>query len=260
MAVGDEADVTGRVLSTIPADWFPPSSIDSSVTPIRDAIASGAGAVFSWIYSLIGYTRLQTRIGTATDGFLDIISQDFYGGTLPRLKSESDDTFRQRILGNLFLAANTRTAIANALAAVTGYPVRIIEPWQPSDNLVWNRGFWGVDTRFSPGQWSNGSARCVFLVQCALPPTFAPPGTARFGWNNGFWGVTVAGNGWYWNNVIAIDTPMKIVASTINKLRSVGIRVYLQFVSPAQLLGPDEFLSDQDLNPLTTETGQELSP
>jgi hypothetical protein len=57
-----------------------------------------------------------------------------------------------------------------------------------------------------------------------------------------------------------VATPMDLVASTINKLRSVGIRVYLQFVFPAGLLGPDEFLTDQDLNPITTESGTELSP
>lgn len=260
MSTGDQADLVSRLKSTIPSDWFPPSSPSQSSTPRLDALANGAAAVFSWIYSLIGYTKLQTRVSTATDGFLDIISQDFYGGTLPRVAGEADAVFRQRILGNLFLAANTRLAIQNALAAVTGYPVRIIEPWQPNDNLVWNRGFWGVDTRFSPGQWSNGDARCVFLVQCALPPSFAPPGTARFGWNNGFWGVAVAGNGWFWNNVIAVDSPIKIVASTINKLRSVGIRVYLQFVAPALLLGPENVLTDQDLDPLTTETGTELTP
>ena len=62
---------------------------------------SGPAWALSQIYALIQYAVLQTRIATATDGFLDLISYDFFGGNLPRRSQEKDNPFRARILATL---------------------------------------------------------------------------------------------------------------------------------------------------------------
>ena len=46
------------------------------------------------VYGLTAYARLQTRIATATDGFLDLISFDFFGRRCPGKPQESDAAFR----------------------------------------------------------------------------------------------------------------------------------------------------------------------
>ena len=59
------------------------------------------------------------------------------------------------------------TLIAALTAAgaptVTGFPARVIEPWQPNDTFGWGRSFWGVNTAANPGQWANGNQRCQAL-------------------------------------------------------------------------------------------------
>ncbi|WP_083615571.1 hypothetical protein [Paraburkholderia sp. SOS3] len=72
-------------------------------SPNFDATLQGPAWALSSIYAQITYAALQTRIATATDGYLDLISNDFFGTSLPRLTNEPDGDFRARILANLFV-------------------------------------------------------------------------------------------------------------------------------------------------------------
>jgi hypothetical protein len=56
----------GRLKALIPPTWY------GDDNPIRDAILTGCASALSWCYSLYLYAKLQTRINTATDGWLDI--------------------------------------------------------------------------------------------------------------------------------------------------------------------------------------------
>src|SRR3984957_19084211 len=97
MATGDQNDMLARIKALLPNGWF------RGLTPVLDALLSGYAWSLSFIYQLIQYAQLQTRIATATDGFLDLISFDFFGGSLPRKSQEYDAPFRSRILAQLFL-------------------------------------------------------------------------------------------------------------------------------------------------------------
>src|SRR5579885_1748109 len=99
---GDQQDIVSRIKAVLPNGWFRDS------TPILDGVLNGIGWALAGIYSLAGYARLQTRLATATDGFLDLISLDYFGLGLPRRPQEMDAPFRARIQAQLFLERATR--------------------------------------------------------------------------------------------------------------------------------------------------------
>lgn len=126
MATGDQSDIFGRLKSLIPR-WF------GDGASVRDALLQGLAWASSFIYSLITYTRLQTRIKTATDGWLDMIAADFFGATLLRASNQSDASFRARIIINLFRERATRWAIIAVLKDLTGQTPVVFEPQRPLD-------------------------------------------------------------------------------------------------------------------------------
>lgn len=127
---GDQADIFARLKAILPARWFG-SPADS--TPILDAVLQGIANVLAFAYSLYAFAKLQTRVMTATGGFLDMISADFFGTSLPRKTGQSDASFRTLILANLFREKATRNAIVRVLTDLTGVAPLIVEPTRPQD-------------------------------------------------------------------------------------------------------------------------------
>lgn len=127
MATGDQNDMLGRMQALMPRGWFGDSPA------ILTALLQGFAAIFTSLYSVLAYARLQLRIASATDGWLDVISADFFGAGLPRKTNESDATFRNRIIVNLFRERATRKAITQVLTTLTGRAPLIIEPARPAD-------------------------------------------------------------------------------------------------------------------------------
>jgi hypothetical protein len=125
--IGDQANILARIKALLPFRWFPDS------TPVLDALLSGPAWALAQIYALIQYAILQTRIGTATDGFLDLISYDYFGGNLPRRSQEQDNPFRARILATLLREKVTRSGMIAALVNLTGRKPVIFEPARPAD-------------------------------------------------------------------------------------------------------------------------------
>ena len=132
MAAGDQQDVVSRIKRALPNGWF------QDETPILDGVLNGIAWALAFVHGLIAYAGLQTRISTATDGFLDLISGDFFGSKLPRKPLESDSTFRSRILANLLLQRDTRAAIINVLTLLTGRVPKFFEPARPADTGGYN--------------------------------------------------------------------------------------------------------------------------
>lgn len=142
--IGDAADMVRRLLALLPLRWFPDSA------PVLSAVLSGLADGWTWLYSMLGYSRLQTRIATATDTFLDLISEDFFGGSLPRMFGESDDSFRARIQRELLRPRATRAALVDELTNMTGRTPIVFEPARPADTGAWGQalgynvgGGWG---------------------------------------------------------------------------------------------------------------------
>ena len=137
MATGDSNDCFTRIKSLLPRGWFVGS------TPILDALLIGLAWPLSLVYSRIKYAQLQTRIATATDGFLDLIAFDFFGNTLLRKLQEMDSAFRARILATLLREKVTRNGMIKALVNLTGRTPKIFEPWRPLDTGAYNKNIWG---------------------------------------------------------------------------------------------------------------------
>lgn len=125
---GSQADITNRLNLLLPVRWF------TGLTPFKDALVTGIANVLSFIYSLFAYVRLQTRIATATDGFLELIAGDFFGsGALPRLAGETDPQYLTRIQSGLILERSTRADLIRVLTQLTGNIPVVVEPQRPAD-------------------------------------------------------------------------------------------------------------------------------
>lgn len=127
MATGDTQDIAARLKALLPNGWF------RDTAPVLDAVLSGIATALASAYSLCAFARLQTRISTASDGFLDLIGFDYFGGKLPRRASEGDDSYRARILDALLAEKGTRRGMIRTLTALTGRTPRVFEPERPAD-------------------------------------------------------------------------------------------------------------------------------
>lgn len=183
MAIGDQADIFARLKRMLPTRWFG-SATDPA--PIVDAVLTGIAVVLSFIYSLYAYAKLQTRINTATDGWLDLISADFFGTDLPRAAGQSDDSFRNAIKARLLREKATRNAIIFALTTLTGRAPVICEPWRPLDT-----GAYGVGTT---GYGVNGFYGSLVHPCQAAVIAFRPHGAQGLA-NVAGYGIPTAGYG-----------------------------------------------------------------
>jgi hypothetical protein len=130
-AVGDSnagtiSDMLSRLWTLIP-NWFSDSS------PIINALFDGYAYTQNFIYSLIQYAIDQTRISTATGGWLDMIAYDFFGSTVLRKQGQSDDSFRADIILDLFQEKATRKSINRVITYLTGSAPVIFEPLHVPD-------------------------------------------------------------------------------------------------------------------------------
>lgn len=127
MSVGDQTDMFGRLKSLLPVGWFGDSN------PVLDALIWGYAEAVSWGYTLYLYAKAQTRIKTATDSWLDLIALDFFGSSLIRYSAQSDTSYLNRILINIFRERTTRHGMDQVLFDLTGRRAVIIEPARPQD-------------------------------------------------------------------------------------------------------------------------------
>jgi len=124
---GDVNDIFSRLKKLLPAGWF------GDETPKLDTLLLACATSLSWGYSLYQYARLQTRISTASNNWLDIAARDFFGVRLRRAEGESDDVFRLKISNSLFRERGTRQAISTVVKELTGLTPTIIEPQRSAD-------------------------------------------------------------------------------------------------------------------------------
>jgi hypothetical protein len=127
MSTGDRSDMLQRIQALLPRGWF------GDGPPILTALLTGFAAIYTNVYAVLAYARLQMRIVSSSDGFLDVVSADFFGTGLPRKANESDSAFRSRITVNLFRERATRKAVIQVLTTLTGRAPLIVEPRRPAD-------------------------------------------------------------------------------------------------------------------------------
>ena len=147
----------------MPTGWSP------GMVPIRDALLTGIANAFSFIFSLLAYVRLANLIMTATDGFLDLISQDFFGDELPRFANQTDASFLARIQANMLSEKVTRQAMIDTLTKLTGTAPVIVEPRQPGDCGAYGAPNCGYNVA--------GAYGSLLLPYQAFVTAFRPPET-----------------------------------------------------------------------------------
>lgn len=132
MATGDSDDMHGRLRKLIPPGWF------SEDSPLLDAALEQCAAGLSRCYALYEYAREQTRLLTASDSWIDLISYDFFGHQLRRWAGEKDDLYRRRVHKRLFRESVTRQAVIDVLTDLTGQVPDVFEPQRPLDTGGYN--------------------------------------------------------------------------------------------------------------------------
>ena len=182
--VGDQADFIQRLQKLIPHGWFAVGKV-----PVRDAVLSGIANAFAYIYSLLDYIRQQTRVATATDGWLDLIAYDFFGNNLLRAAGQSDNSFRNQIIANLFRERNTRDALSDVIEQLIGIAPTIIEPQRVADT-----GAYSTPTSMGygvAGVWGSMSMPLECFVTVTVPRSLsvAPPSVAGYGVSTGAYGT-----------------------------------------------------------------------
>jgi hypothetical protein len=157
---GDQADIATRIKAVLPGRWF------ADTTPVLDDLIAGLAWAWSWVYSLLTYVRMQTRIATATDVWLDVVANDFFGNRLQRRTGQSDDAFRLLIQTNLLREHGTRASIISALRNLTGRAPAVFEPMRTTDTGGYTLGGVGYG---SAGGWGNLSLPFQCFVTAFRP-------------------------------------------------------------------------------------------
>ncbi|MDR3536531.1 MAG: hypothetical protein P4L71_08525 [Acetobacteraceae bacterium] len=173
---GDQADIIGRIKSTLPVGWFPDDS------PMLDSLLGGVAQAWSWIYDWISYVGQQTRITTAAGVWLDLAAVDYFGADLPRRPHETDEHFSKRIHRNLLRKRGTRCDVISALTDLTGRSPDVFEPARCSDT-----GAYGIDPASSGGLSYNavgGWGSLALPFQCFITAYRPVPSGIAFvsGW------------------------------------------------------------------------------
>jgi hypothetical protein len=96
---GSLADIVSRLWAVLPKRWFAEQS------PNLSAVLRSLATPWAWLHDMIRYVIIQTRVSTATDTWLDLISYDFFGNVLIRKLNESDSSYRARVKAALLRLA-----------------------------------------------------------------------------------------------------------------------------------------------------------
>ncbi|WP_433867111.1 hypothetical protein [Ralstonia wenshanensis] len=164
MATGDQQDIYARLVGYLPL-WFG----DPSQSPVLNALLQGLAYGLAYAYSVYAYAKLQTRILTATDGWLDMIAADFFGDSIQRAANQSDASFRARILINLFRERATRAGLTKVLRDITGQTPHIVELLRPADT-----GAYGAP---NSGYGQAGAYGSLVMPYQAFVTAYRPAGT-----------------------------------------------------------------------------------
>ena len=204
--------MVARLKAALPARWFADS------TPVLDGVLAGLAAPWVSLYAQLQQAIAQTRIATASGGFLDLIAADFFARRLPRRVAETDTPYRARIQAEMTRERATRAGLVAALTDLTGRPPAIFEPARPADTGGWNGPM---------GYGAAGRYGSLMLPRQVFVTAYRPLGTGIA--TIAGWGATQAGYGHgalAWGDVSQIAgqvTDAEIAAVTAATMPVAGI-------------------------------------
>lgn len=226
MGTGDAPDLQKRLRRYLPP-WFG----QRGESPVVGAALAGVSAVLANVFSLITFTRQQSRIATSTGGWLDLTALSFLNGALPRFRREDDDPYRDRLRREIFRDRNTRPAGIQLVKELTGHAPFVFEGWYAPVNGGWGtpRLAWGA-----AGRLGSRGAPAQVIFETAIPQTYGVP--SRGGWGSG---ATVGGwkaGNWSWVNYIDSVGHNASLTDILNRLESIrtdGVEYWVHFGEPA---------------------------
>ncbi len=186
MALFDQTDFTGRLLRLLPAGWFP------AAAPRLNAVLQGAASSLSAAFAMLQFVKAQMRVPTASGAFLDLISQGYFAGALPRLPYEQDAAFAKRIEYNLTAPRGTHDGMAQMLTQLTGNAPTIYQPNSVADGFclasiaqpdvagsggglvqasAYNAPYGGFGAAGAPACWGSLLMPCQVMILVSPPVT-----------------------------------------------------------------------------------------
>ena len=225
--VGDVPDLTTRLKRLLPSSWFADSA------PVLTGLLQGPATVLAWLYGLYAYALLQTRLATATGGWLDMAAADYFDD-VRRFANESDQAFSRRISLEVLRGRLTRSAIDRSVYDITGVHPRVFEGWRPADC-----GGYGTPG-LAFGKTGRYASKTLFEVFVTLPQpqNYGIP-------NRGGWGSLTGGYGAQGSfsfvdpaDIVGSGPTLTDIVKSVERVRAAGVKIYLHFT---QLGVPDSF-------------------
>jgi hypothetical protein len=224
------AQFAQRLAALFPNGW---ASQDAKSGGVLYALLLALGTQLNAVLGQVQYADSAVYVGSETAPELDLAGLDFYGGSRPRPPGANDAAYAALILSGLFQPAATRIAIFNAIQRLTGYPPRMIEPWNPNDTGAWDTNgvsFWDVDNAQSPFLWTGEEAATAFIKTAPPVSTSNPNANQLFAWDAGaYWDVQTSA---FYDTVF---NPIVSIYQLINNIRAIGVSVGVRIVSPLEL-------------------------
>ena len=218
----DQQNILQRIKATLPTGWF------GEDTPILDSVLNSLAAGWVGLLGLLDYVTMQTRIGTAFDGWLDLAATDYFGPRVQRRLQETDTSFRQRIRTELLRDRCTRAAIYDTLLELSGSPPIIFEPANPQDTGCYSTSNAIASGCFGycmSGGWGNLNSPFQAFVTAYRP---ALPGIAMInGWGGSIGGFGVGLSSYTSSNTNSSWADDSEVYETVARTAAVGSVIWI---------------------------------
>ncbi len=231
--IGDTDNMLERGKALIPRGWFPDDS------PVLDGLLSGFASVGAHCHALLAYVGKQTRIGTATDGFLDLAAYDFLGLRVRRKPGQSDESFRALILREIFRERVTRAGIKSAVEDLTQLQARMFEPFNARDTGGLDTGYLGFDM---VGRYGAIDLPRTIFIALLNPVGAGLPGAPGF--DDGLGGIDVPPE--QFGDIAKVIGPVthQDIYDTINDTRAAGVTAWVAIGYPPEAHLDGEFQLD----------------
>lgn len=173
--IGTVTDIVNRLRATL-APWFP----DPANAPVLTSVLTSQADAFAFVYQYLQFAANQTRIKTATGGWLDLIAWDYFGARFTRRINETDASFASRLLKELLRPRQTRAAVTQLIVDLVGTPPQIQEAWNPQDWGCYGNPAGGCGYGMAIGYGSLQYPNQVFVTTLTVPGS-GIPGVAGYG-------------------------------------------------------------------------------